>query len=279
MKVYNKGVLAESEVYFHTHSKQAHRIFFYPLCVGHYVCDETYQVNRQQYNSFLILYVVRGSGYIMQKGEKVTLSAGGFAFLDCYQPHCYGTEVGWEIYWVHFDGCLAREYYDTCTEHGNIFHPSNSYTGAHCLRKTFEDFAKKRKINEAILSRRIVDLLTELLCTYSETTVEGHCAIVEESLAYISENLDQPLSLQQIADHVSLSPFHFSRIFKKETGFTPHEYIIHARVNMAKYVLRGTQHTIKSVARQCGFGNESTFCTTFKKVTGKTPAQYRSDIT
>lgn len=275
MKVYNQGVLEESEVYFHTHSFQASQMFFYPMCVGHYMCDKTYHVQRQRYNSFLIMYVVRGEGYIEEEGGKKPLKADSFAFLDCYQPHGYGTDKGWEIYWLHFDGIMARRYYAACTEGSRILTPASSYAGARSLRKIFETYSTSHKVNEAVLSRRITDLLTELLCARSEMDSEGHSGMVEETLAFISENANQPLTLQDMADHASLSPYHFSRIFKRETGFTPHEYLVYTRVNMAKYMLRGGVHTVKSIAFQCGFNSECSFCTTFKRVTGKTPAEYR----
>lgn len=276
MKVYNRGVKKESEIYFHTRSSQAKKMFFYPVCVGHYFCDSTYQVRRTSYNSFLILYVVSGSGYILSEGEEKTLTAGNFAMLDCYAPHGYGTHTQWEIYWLHFDGPLARDYYDCCAEYGNIFTPVNSYAGGYELCKIFEAFDKHRKVSEAVISRRITALLTDLLCAGNESA-ERKTAITDAAMAYISENLDQPLTIEQMAQHVSLSPYHFSRVFKQETGFSPHEYLLHTRINMAKYMLRGGDLTIKVIAFRCGFSSESSFCTTFKRIEGITPARYRSE--
>lgn len=112
MKIRERGVLAESEIYFHTPSEMARRMFFYLRCTGRYLCDETYAVQRQSYNSFLILYVVRGQGYCYVDDARVPLSAGHFALLDCYRPHRYGTDTGWEILWIHYDGVLARDYYE-----------------------------------------------------------------------------------------------------------------------------------------------------------------------
>ena len=62
MKVYSKGVLPSSEIYFHTPSETARNLFFYPLCVGHYWCSGEYRVDRSSYNSYLALFVEKGTG-------------------------------------------------------------------------------------------------------------------------------------------------------------------------------------------------------------------------
>ena len=71
---------------------------------------------------------------------------------------------------------------------------------------------------------------------------------------------------------------YFSRLFKKETGYSPHEYVIQARVNAAKYFLQSARLSQKDICYSCGFSSESSFCTTFKKATGLTPSQYRKNV-
>lgn len=88
--------------------------------------------------------------------------------------------------------------------------------------------------------------------------------------------MEQPLTLEQLAASVSLSPFYFARLFKQETGFPPpHEYIVRARVDKAKYLLISTSLPLKEIACRCGFGNECSFSTLFKKMSGCTPRGYR----
>ena len=95
--------------------------------------------------------------------------------------------------------------------------------------------------------------------------------------AYITEHMDQPISLEQMARHVSLSPYHFSRLFKRETGYTPHQYLVIVRINAAKYYLKSTNLSIKQITQRCGFSSESNFCAVFKRFTGHTPGAYRDD--
>ena len=277
MKETYPGVLENSHVYFHTASAQARKMFFYVLCTGHYHCNERYSVDRQNYNSFLILYVQSGTGYVEQDGKAVLLKAGSLFFMDCYRPHKYYTRSRWEIYWVHFDGILARPYFETVTEQGITLFPRNPYSAERCLKKLFDAFHEKSKVNEALLSKFLTDLFTELILCVNETSPQkSQTHAVEDTLAYISENADQALSLDLLSRRVALSPFYFTRVFKKETGYTPHEYILRARVDLARFFLKTTDYPIKEIAFRSGFNSEASFCTTFKKATGLTPKAYRA---
>ena len=278
MKVYNSGVLETSDVYFHTGSALAKKMYFYLLCTGHYYCDGNYMVNRQRYNSFLAFYVQSGSGYVEHEGTSILLEAGSVAFIDCYKPHKYYTQTGWEIYWIHFDGVLARDYFQHITENSVVLTPQNPYNVERSLHKIFTDFHKSSKANEAMISKRITDLLTELIqCKTPLTSKNSKVGIIEDTLAFISENADKDLSLELLSKRVFLSPFYFSRLFKKETGFTPHEYIIRVRVDLAKFLLKTTGIPIKDIAFRSGFNSACSFCTTFKKTAGITPKEYRDE--
>lgn len=256
----------------------ARRMFFYLRCTGRYLCDETYAVQRQSYNSFLILYVVRGQGCRYVDDARVPLSAGHFALLDCYRPHRYGTDNGWEILWIHYDGALAREYYEAVVNtRCQVIFPQNPYELMRGLERIYRMYHHEKRANEALISKNIVNILTGFLTAETPgETGQSHSAAIEELLSYITENIDQPLSLEELARRVSLSPFYFSRVFKRETGYTLREYLLKTRVNRAKFYLKTTSLSLKEISYRCGYGSESTFCTTFRHATGLTPMGYRS---
>lgn len=278
MRIKEKGVLPESEVYFHTASETARKMFFYLRCTGRYWCDDQYAVQRQSYNSFLILYVVRGHGYCYLDGCRSELNEGSFVLLDCYRPHRYGTDAGWEILWIHFDGVLAREYYQAIVAaKKQLIFPQNPYEGMRGLERIYRMYHHDKRAIEPLVSKNILTVLTEfLICDMPGSRKEGHSASIEELLSYITEHIDQPLSLDMLAQRVSLSPFYFSRLFKQETGYTLRDFLIRTRVNTAKFYLKTTTLSLKEIAYRCGYSSDSTFCTTFKQVTGSTPLGYRN---
>lgn len=280
MNVASKEILSPSKAYFYTCSTLAKEIFFYPLCTGHFYCTTGYEVDRGRYDSFLLIYVVEGRGYVYNGTQKLPLQAGEFVLVDCYRPQHYGTDDGWEIYWLHFDGKLARQYYELCVQGGPLIRPDDATMCARQLRLIFEMFHGTGGVSEAEISRRITNILTAFLQPQERAKGQSKAVdVVDETLSYIAENIEKPMPLDELASNVAMSPFYFSRLFKRETGYSPHEYIVHTRVDKAKYLLKFTSMPLKEIARCCGFSNECNFSTSFKKMCGTTPRVYREGRT
>ena len=72
-----------------------------------------------------------------------------------------------------------------------------------------------------------------------------------------------------------LSPFHFSRAFKQATGSAPHQFVIARRVRRAQLLLAAGSCSQAQIAYETGFASQSHFASTFRRVTGMTPGQYR----
>lgn len=93
---------------------------------------------------------------------------------------------------------------------------------------------------------------------------------------FIEENLDQDLELAEIAQAVELSPYHFARSFKQTTGFTPIQFLMQRRIELAKRLLTAGDSPIVEVGLRAGFKNQSHFTTLFRKLTSLTPKAYRN---
>ncbi|MFC4767747.1 AraC family transcriptional regulator [Effusibacillus consociatus] len=99
---------------------------------------------------------------------------------------------------------------------------------------------------------------------------------IQSVISYIHTNFHEQISLNEVADRVYLSASHFSRLFKAEMGVTFIEYLTKYRVEQSKKLLKMTSLPIEVIANNTGFANASYFATTFKRVEGKTPSEYRS---
>lgn len=92
---------------------------------------------------------------------------------------------------------------------------------------------------------------------------------------YIHEHCDEDLKLDLLAELVGVSSFHFARMFKHDTGLSPHQYVIHSRVTYARELLINNKASISDVAYQAGFSSQSHMTASFQRVIGTTPARYR----
>ena len=273
MRPFGRGILPQSQIFLYEASPLARRIYYYALCVGHFECDANYLVNRKSYDSFLLLHIVRGRAYVEQNGVRTELGKDSFAFVDCYRPHEYGAIGSCEMYWIHFDGPTARGVYETISSGGSPV-PKSFDRSRRTLIDIYEKTAAYGPIEEAEMNRLIVGLLMEFLVK-AERRPSAENEVIEEIRNYILDNPDQELSLEALARRANLSPYHFARLFKRQVGTTPHDYLIHTRLNLAKFYLLSTNSSIKEIAYLCGFSSESGFCTCFKKRLGITPTRFR----
>lgn len=92
---------------------------------------------------------------------------------------------------------------------------------------------------------------------------------------YIDANLDVDISLADLAAVADLSQFHFSRAFRKSTGKTPQQFVMHRRVERAKQLLEHPDLPLVEVSLRAGFKNQSHFTTLFRKYTKLTPKLWR----
>jgi AraC-like DNA-binding protein len=210
----------------------------------------------------------------------LTAHPGQLVLLDCYSPHSYYSKDGWACYWLHFDGQVARAFYRRITEaYGSFLFSLDQYSPAFLhLMNIYECFRLSRPIDEAGISSQITSILNSILRGAPQVKKDLPAQeSVASAVAYISEHFRYPLSLNDLAQHAAVSPFYFTRVFRQETGYTPHQYIINTRIANAKFLLRTTEDSVKDIAIQTGWNSESTFCSAFRKSTGLTPSVYRKN--
>jgi len=97
-------------------------------------------------------------------------------------------------------------------------------------------------------------------------------------LDWLSENLDEPLTVPALAARVHMSPRTFARRFRDETGTTPHQWLTHRRLLLAERLLEETGLPVDTVARRTGFGNAATLRHHFSRARSTTPQSYRQSF-
>ncbi|WP_455718827.1 helix-turn-helix domain-containing protein [Anaerosporobacter sp.] len=100
--------------------------------------------------------------------------------------------------------------------------------------------------------------------------------VISRTQHYIEQHLDESITVKTLALSANMSITHFNRIFKKELGMTPIDYLIDARITRAKNLLRRLDHSITDISLKCGFNSNAHFSSTFQKKVGITPTEYRN---
>ena len=98
---------------------------------------------------------------------------------------------------------------------------------------------------------------------------------LRRAIDYMSDRLHEEVSLESIANELSMSAFHFAHLFKQTTGVSPYRYVIDLRLERAKSLLRSTELPITEIAQQVGYCNNSHFAVAFHRATGVTPRDFR----
>lgn len=116
------------------------------------------------------------------------------------------------------------------------------------------------------------------LCSesYMQASDERGNKRMADVYTYIRENYSRPISLDKISKTARMSPFAFSRFFKKNCGAGFVEYLNMVRTKKACYLLRETDYHVHDIAVECGFGSISNFNKQFRKTEGISPRDYRT---
>ena len=101
---------------------------------------------------------------------------------------------------------------------------------------------------------------------------------VQELQVWIAENIRRPLSVQVLAERLSMSVRNFERTFTREVGTTPAQYVLQVRVEAARRQLERTERGLKEIAVTTGFGSMDLMRRAFVRLLGITPRGYREEV-
>ncbi len=278
MKSYEPYVLPGSDYYTYQPSAIASKIYLYPTSLGLFYYQKGYHLRRNRFDSILLMYVQSGRCKVYLNGEPQDVLSDQFLLLDTFERHEYEFPEDSTVYWIHFAGPLARSYYELITQNrGNILTSTDSYSLARKMLEVLNRFRDGKAVHEAALSQTLTQIMQDLMSSPAQPENRfSRTAVIERSRSYISEHFAEQLSLEDLAAKAGISPYHFTRVFSDETGMTPHQYLIAARISAAKMILRTpSAPSVKQIAYSCGFNSESSFCSTFRKWEGVTPKEYR----
>ncbi len=273
MKQIGPGILLNSEILFSSQSDKGKNIYYNVVSAGHFYCDMDYHLVREKYDSILVLYVVDGTfTFVNDSGEHITAEKGDTVILDCYKPHEYYTENHLESIWIHFVGANSRDFYNELYSDSNIIKSENTKRFLLDIISGIKHSLSETEIS-LLVYRLILSLLNPMISKGNEMSIHSNnIHVIKE---YISSHLNEKITVKYLSNIVHMSPTHFSRVFKAQTGFSPYDYVISTRINKSKELLLTTTLSVSQIAYETGFNSEANFVYCFTNCEGVSPGKFR----
>lgn len=258
----------------------AKSVYFYVEEVGYFKTRSNYFTERENLNSYLIVYVLSGKGYLKYAHESYTIRKGQSFFIDCMKYQYYNADANdpWEILWVHFNGGTSYGYYQQFSQNSS---PICSFEKDSIVPSIIQQLIiahqEKNIKTEPLTSKLLVELLTEFLFTICapnspKTFLPKY---IKEIMQHLDKNLTDKTTLDMLAKRCSISKYHLEKEFKKYIGVTPNEYVILNRISLAKELLKYSEISVSEIASKIGIHNTSHLINLFKEREGITPLAFR----
>ena len=261
-------------------AENAKQQFLYIQSFSYMKMGGGYYTRRRNYDSYLLLLTYSGKGELIYQGERYTLHPGSLLVIDCREEHEYRTlGNSWEHADLHIHGgnvgFLYQEYF---SKRSPVFPLSNWKEYQNRLERLLKENQALTLYRNLRVSSEIQKLLLFVLNDQNSGNLIGE---VPPSIAalteYLAQNYSHEISLEDMAARCGLSKYHFLRLFKQYTGFTPYDYLNTLRIAQAKYLLADTDLPAYKIGQMVGFPGEASFIRLFKLKTGVTPGAYREN--
>lgn len=291
-------------------AKQKHLMEYryYEIPAGHYVLALLGEVWERNYgadmkdllhfhNYMEIGYCYWGSGTLVIEDSMLTYKGGINTIIPENVPHTTESVEGglckWEYLFVDIEGFIRHEMRVKGLMPEEIIKRINKQS--YCLqwnqnkmltsiiRSILEEYREKSNYYKETVKGYLRSLVVELLrinedmsssITLEEKKLNSY---IEKSVDFISKNYKDEIKMSDVSDECGLSESHFRRIFEETMGMKPLDYLNMIRIDKACELISNEDIAMEEVGFRVGYQTPSTFNRNFKKLTGKTPYQWKQE--
>lgn len=163
------------------------------------------------------------------------------------------------------------------------YHFYNNEEIAFLINKMIRICAEQSREKDVLADLTLKELLVRIMQTQNLKTITDDTYHSAQNplafvLNYIKANLNEKLSINSLSDKACMSKATFYRLFKRELGISPNDFILAEKINKAKVLLSQPGAKVASIGYELGFSDANYFIRTFKKIMGTTPGAYQLQV-
>ncbi|WP_170311692.1 AraC family transcriptional regulator [Vallitalea okinawensis] len=240
--------------------------------------------SRVQYDLWIML---EGSAIVKMNREEYFVQAGEmFLFYPDVQYEAYTTEKECTFLYSHFDFRIGNNgrILDEFNFDGHLQHQPMYAEEKTKFIDNFSDYKNKESMS-AFLHKAYFESLLAKIIDYQSSEKEPknikksmRITKLQPAIDYITEHVDQSISIGILAVQCNMSEKYFITLFKGALGITPGNYIIQVKMTKALEYLYEQRYSIKEIAYMLGYTDPYTFSKAFKKYHQVPPTRYKLDV-
>lgn len=248
------------------------------FAIGRERCAPTFEDGPSFRKMYILHHILEGSGEYTVGGTTHKVRKGDIFAIRPTDLVYYKTDESdpWLFSWILFYGTRAEALYEQIgvTETRLVFHDNASLFSDSILRCLTQAATEKKPLSAFRLTACLMDCLASVSGGDRPAPYQQSEQYVKTACAFIEYHYGSGISVSDVAEHLGLERSYFYRVFHKETGQSPEQYLAALRMNKAKRLIR-TGLPFKQVATAVGLKDVYYFTKLFKKQFDVTPSTYR----
>lgn len=240
-----------------------------PLVLGAEVCEPGHCVGPTVRPYYLLHYVLAGRGRFLLGGREYAIEAGQYFLIPPGEPGIYEAdrEEPWHYFWIHFTGSVAKRLEALPAPVGSL----SRATMTELYQAAKNDFPGWEGAKEEYVTSVLYRIVAEMLVSRP-----SHSHYARRAQNYIRTMYMQDISVEGIADSLSLNRRYLSHLFKTRYGVTMQEYLVTVRLEAAARLLE-EGYTVAESAQLSGYRDSFNFSKMFHRRYGVSPRAYAAE--
>ena len=246
-------------------------------------CSAAYHwENAQRAPGVLLQYTLRGAGSV-RAGDRLYRAEPGTAFLlsfpsdSAYSFDEQDGDAPWAFYYLLFSGEAVAPYVELVSGRlGTVFSLSKRHPAVRGLISIHAQARENRLRDPFSAASQVFSILCSLCACPEEA--RAYSRLTEEAIRRMQNSFAQSIGIADVAAGLRVSASHLSRVFSRETGLRPVEYLTRLRLEEAVRLLNATNLSVDDISRRCGFGDGNYFSKVFRCHMGLSPRAFRQQL-